>query len=302
MKILYTGLNGLVGREFASLAIANSEFSSASRHFSFVRSRLPSSLNLPSRVLATCEIVGDCSSQADLNRAVSISDPDVIVHIAQIVYIGNILRAISDQGKRPVLVVVGTTGSFSKFEACSSPYLNAESDLRRSEFPYILLRPSMIYGHPCDKNMHKLVKSICFSRLALLPDGGKSMFQPVHYTDVAHALYVATLAAMSPLVPARREITIPGPDTVSLRQIVETISRQTVSSVFVIPLPLAFLGALIAFAERISAGKFFLKSEQILRLSEDKVYDSGWDLLDPSRKLVPFEKGIARLVRSYTNR
>ena len=121
LSILYTGLDGLIGNNLAERILQHP--SGDITHYSFVRDSLPPSHDLiASRVLPDKLIVGDCSSFYDLVRALRISRPSIIVHISQMCFTKTLLHAIDFLEISPRLIIVGTTGVFSRFFVCSASW------------------------------------------------------------------------------------------------------------------------------------------------------------------------------------
>ena len=89
-------------------------------------------------------------------------------------------------------VFVSTTAIFTKLNAGSKAVRQAaESVIFRSGLDTTIVRPTMIYGTPRDRNMIRLVRWL--DRYPLLPvfGNGRSLQQPVHVSDVAWALVQA---------------------------------------------------------------------------------------------------------------
>ena len=272
MHVLFTGLNGLIGSYLARL-VGHKYFSSELKVSSFVRSSSYSNHTISSRSISDDVYFGSCASIHELSFAVSRSKPDLIVHIAQHRYTPNIIKALSSSGHNCSLLVVGTTGVFSKFSSCSSPYLHGEQLLLESGLDFCLIRPSMIYGSRLDKNIHKLYERIAAGKFLLLPNNGSSKFQPVFYKDISFALFSLIDRWMYDRFFAHRFINLPGPDTLSLREICTLIALYSANpSLRTIPLSLdlAHLAAKFSFA--VLREKSPILPEQILRLREDKVF------------------------------
>ena len=89
-------------------------------------------------------------------------------------------------------VFVSTTAIFTKLNAGSKVVRKAaEAAITSSGLDTTILRPTMIYGTPGDRNMIRLVRWL--DRWPLLPvfGNGRSLQQPVHVSDVAWAVVQA---------------------------------------------------------------------------------------------------------------
>ena len=301
LSILYTGLDGLIGNNLAEriLQIRLGDI----HHFSMVRDSFPPSHDLiASRILPDNLIVGDCSSFCDLVHALRISRPSVIVHIAQMRFTATLLRAIDFLQISPRLIIVGTTGVFSRFPVCNSSYQVSENALLQSSHDYVVIRPSMIYGSPFDKNMHFLFSTLSSHNIFFLPGNGLTLFQPVFYKDIGYALYFLLRESLqSPALRKHGFLNLPGPETISLRDVIDIFSNLLGKSTHVvnIPLPLTFyLFSILSYFNLVSKSK----CEQILRLSENKYYSSNWASLDPSFKPTTFRSGADFLSQEFSKR
>jgi len=298
MRILVTGLNGLIGSQ-AAYEILMDSFLASHEFFSLIRSRPTSSTSLPSRILPSQLIYGDCSNYGDLINAITISSPDIILHIAQLRYVPTLLSALDSVDLKPFLILVGSTGIYSKFSTCSSPYKKAECLLATSKYNYCILRPSLIYGHKLDRNIHRLYETLRRSRIILLPAGGASLFQPVYYKDVAHALVHALRRYLCGSLPTRSSFNIVGPDVISLRDICDSLKSLQVSSSVFLSVPILPLYILVTFLYLVSFKRFFLRPEQILRMREHKVFTSDWSILEPLYTPTPLKSGLNFLHEQY---
>jgi len=298
MRILVTGLNGLIGSQ-AAYEILGDSLLAHHEYFSFIRTRSNSSTSLPSRILPSHVIYGDCSKHSDFRNAIINSSPDIILHIAQLRYVPTLLSALDSVDLEPFLILVGSTGIYSKFLTCSSPYKKSEYLLAASKYSYCILRPTLIYGHKSDRNIHRLYEALQRSRPILLPAGGVSLFQPVYYKDVAHAITHALRRYLCGSLPARSSYNIVGPDVISLRDICKSIKSLQVSSSVLLSVPIYPLYILVCFLYLVSFQRFFLRPEQILRLREDKVFSSDWSIFDPMHTPTPLKNGLNLLHDQY---
>jgi nucleoside-diphosphate-sugar epimerase len=119
-----------------------------------------------------------------------------------------------------------------------------------------LLRPTMIYGAPGDRNLERLIRFVRRWPIVPIPGDGRGLQQPVHVEDVARA--VAAVVGRGDL--AGRAFDVPGPAPLTFDAIV-----RTVAAVLARRRPLVHVPAFLA---RVVASR-----EQIARLAEDKSAD-----------------------------
>ena len=300
MRILFTGLNGLIGSHLSSL-IGHTYSSSELNISSFVRSHSFVSSTISSRSISDNLFFGTCESIPDLSYAISRSKPDLIVHIAQHRFTPNLIEALSVSQLSCSLLVVGTTAVFSKFSSCSSQYSYGETLLRDSGLDFCLIRPTMIYGSCRDQNIHKLYERIQSGKIIVLPDNGSSKFQPIYYKDLSFALFTILGSWLNNRSFQYRFLNLPGPDILSLLEICSLIASCSGR------LPLRSIPLSLDFAHFASQVSFALLRnhspvlpEQILRLREDKTFPSDWHLVCPSFIPTSFLDGVTSMISSYS--
>ncbi len=290
MKILFTGLGGLTGSHLSTLLL-KSTIKDQNTYFSILRSNSSSYLSLPSRVLCEKNIFyGDIENEQFCFHVINSIKPDLIVHLAQIKLVPMLINAAINTNIKPRILCLGTTAIYSSISSCSSPYLNAEKYLRDKWSDFLVIRSSMIYGSSMDKNIHKLFQAIFKNQPIPIPGGGKTLYQPIFFKDVATIIYSLLL---------NRELVgfynCPGPDKLSLLELVEIISDLLNRKAITIPLPIMpsyySLRLLEVITSRLSF-KLPVNSEQILRLSEDKISSSNTMSLLPEFKYTSILEGL----------
>jgi hypothetical protein len=295
MRILVSGLRGLLGRSLAFQIFSSSLYKSHS-FFSFQRAITPIDNSSISDLIVSSVYSGDCSSVHDWVKCISHCSPDIIVHIVQIRYLPQILEALSILNTAPKLIIVGTTAVFSSFTSCSDDYKRSEHLLQESNLTTALLRPTMIYGSIYDKNIHKLVSAICNNKPIFLPNGGSSLFQPIFFKDVSKSIYILLNRFISDNVLGHSRYNIPGPTILSLSSMIDVISCMTYRNPLKISVPIAPTLYITKMLQKYLGDYLPVSSEQILRLQEDKVFHSDWHRLDPSCQPTSFVDGISHLL------
>jgi uncharacterized protein YbjT (DUF2867 family) len=166
-------------------------------------------------------------------------ESDAVVHLAGIQFVGWLLRSID--GRQP-LTVISSASVRSAAHPRSSELRDAEGRLFSGRPRALtILRPTMIYGSPRDRNMRLLARLI--ARLPTVPQlAGGGAIQPVFADDVADAI-VTTLGTAGHL-----EADLGGPMPLRLGDVVSELARFLNRPVTPLPIPvpaLAWLGELI---------------------------------------------------------
>ncbi|MGB3680982.1 MAG: NAD(P)H-binding protein [Rubrobacteraceae bacterium] len=254
-KLLVSGGTGLLGQGLLALLAASGDYEVRC----FVRPT--------SRVdrLGNVELAyGDAGDEESLSRA--LRGVDAFVHVAGIEYTPQVLPAMRRAGVER-LVVVSSTSAHSAFEHRSGPRLSMEKLVRESGLEWTIVRPSMIYGSELDHNMHKLLRFLNRSPVFPIFGPGENLWQPVYYEDLARGV----LAALEYPEAIGQSYDLPGAEPLAYVDLVSTAARALNKKPRIVHLPLEPVRRTLAAAERLGL-PLPIKSEQVLRLREDKAY------------------------------
>lgn len=187
MRVLVTGLTGKTGRcflaELCRRGLQGNDYRALVRETSDTRAIEQSGL-----ALEVCR--GDLDREADLARA--LQGMDTVLHIAGIQKSVPLVRQARKSGVK-WLILVHTTGIYSKYKRAGEEYRQAEREiaamLEGTGIALTILRPTMIYGGPDDGNIAVFIRMT--DRLPLFPvvSGGRFALQPVHRQDLGRAYY-----------------------------------------------------------------------------------------------------------------
>lgn len=296
MKILFTGLHGLVGGHLSNLIlkdIVNSGPFSNLSFFSINRNIENSHLSISSNIICEEIFICDCSDVNSMSNILQKIKPDLIVHIAQLKLTKFILKSINLSNiKKPKIIIIGTLGVFSNFQSCRNEYEEAELLINAYQNETLIIRSSMIYGSENDKNMHKLINLINKFKIIPLPSNGKSLFQPVFYQDISLAIFLSIKQFISKGILKKSIINLSGPNTLSLKEICLLISKRLYKDVFFINVDNDFICKILNFIESSNFKALPIKAEQFLRLNEDKVFSSEWGNNIFNIEPTSFEEGL----------
>lgn len=166
-------------------------------------------------------------------------------------------------------VFVGSAAVFTSLPAASKAVrLEAEERLRSSGLDCVLLRPTMIYGTPRDRNIWRLIRFLRWSPIAPVLRG-EGLQQPVHVEDVARAVWAAADKPSTGFAA----FNIGGARPLRLSEMIEIIARKLGRSVKIVSVPptAAHIGAAAMRVLPLFPG---ISREQIQRLMEDKSVDN----------------------------
>ena len=258
--IAVTGALGFVAsRLFPRLA------ESGRRLFALVR---------PGRDATALERLGLEIRHADLEdpaaHAAAFAGIEAVVHLSGMAQAARLVPVLESAGvKRGVFI--SSAGVYTKLESASADKKRtAEAVLRASSIDFTILRPSMIYGTPRDRNMARLLEWIRRFPVVVVPGAGRTLQQPVHVDDLVAAI-VASLAQSH---RGGREYDLGGPEALALRDVIRICGAALGRRPLVVPTPLRASYRLVTLLGRLKLPSP-VRPEQVLRLEEPKAVDIG---------------------------
>lgn len=280
MKVLVTGATGFTGSYVVPLLLEQGH--------SLRRLVRPSSDKGALLVSAVEWVHGDLGDLQSLRRAAE--GMDVLVNIASIGFghVPNVVQAATASSiKRAVFI--STTAIFTTLNAPSKAIrMAAEETIRNSGLAYTILRPTMIYGSSRDRNMCRLIRYLQKWPVIPVVGPGENLQQPVYVGDVAQA--IADCIDNDEAIG--KSYNIPGGETLSYNQVIDTVCRLLKRKVLKVHLPVRPIVSTLRICER-RGWLLPIKAEQILRLNEDKVFDFKDAHQDFRYSPLTFGEGIA---------
>jgi len=281
VRLLVTGGSGFLGRHVLAEAARRG-------HECVVLARSEAAARTVAG-LGARPLAGDVGRPAGLAGAFGSARCDVLVNLVSLGFghAPGIVAAARAAGIRRA-VFVSTTAVTTSLPVRSTPVrLAAEEHIRQSGLDWTILRPTMIYGAPGDRNLSRLLAILARTPVLPVPGGGARLQQPVHVADAAAAVVAAALRPAS----AGRCYDVAGPEpmpfTVLLRHCADAVGRRT----RFVPVPLGPAVALAAAYERLARHPG-IKAEQLRRLAEDKAFAIDAAVRDLGFAPRPFPAGI----------
>jgi uncharacterized protein YbjT (DUF2867 family) len=193
-------------------------------------------------------------------------------------------------------VFFGSTSIFTSLNPASKAVrLAAEDAIQKSGLDYTIIRPTMIFGAPGDRNMERLIRYIRKWPAMFVPGSGKFFMQPVFVNDLADAV----LKIIGTGATIKKEYNLSGAQAISYDDIVCTIAKQLGKKVLLVHFPYKFVIPLLKFYEKL-VSKPKIKAEQILRLNENKAFDHSAAMKDFGYDPKSFAEVIAEEISSLT--
>ena len=284
MKLFVTGATGFTGSRVVPLLLKNGYEVRCLHRASSDRSTLSD----PKIEWA----LGDLSDTQALTSAMQ--GTDALVNIASLGFghADSIIRAAKDAGiKRAVFI--STTAIFTQLNAKSKKVrVAAELAIETSGLQYTILRPTMIYGSPRDRNMWRLIRFIRVSPIIPVFGDGKSLQQPIFVDDVAQAV----VSCISNDKTIGKSYNIAGKHPLAYNEVIDTIAKAMNKRVWKLHIPSKPVVAMLSLFERMRI-PFPIKAEQVLRLNENKDFSYAEAQTDFGFSPLAFEEGIENELR-----
>ena len=241
------------------------------------------------------KVTGDVT---DYNALLQLTEnADVVMHIYSIHQSVDVLNA-AIANKTPRAVLVHTTGVYSKFKIASEEYKQIESAvdgiLQSNSIDVTILRPTMIFGDLCDRNIHKFIGMV--DKLPVMPEinGGRGRIRPVNARDLAKAYYTVCMTDHLPEI----RYDLSGERSLTLHELFDLIGKYLGKKVFHVSCPV-WLGSFGAkCVKAVSSGRIDYV-ERVCRMSEDRDYNHDAATRDFGYKPEPFDVGLKREVEQY---
>lgn len=234
-------------------------------------------------------VYGDLDEYKTICEA--LKEKDALINIASLGF-GHAPNIISACEKMNVkrAIFVSTTGIFTKLNPSSkSIRLEAENLIINSDLDYTIVRPTMIYGTPGDRNMWRLVKYLRKVRILPILGNGRYLQQPVYVKDLAEVIVKAYETSIS----IGKSYNISGERALTYNEVVDTTTKALGKKVLKVHIPMKLSYNLLKTYEKF-ARKPILKAEQVLRLNENKDFSHEEAKIDFGYNPLSFEEGIKK--------
>lgn len=282
-QVLVTGGSGFLGGHVIPLLVARGDTVMA-------LSRTPAAAARVAGLGAT-PVSGDLDDAASTDHAVAASGATTLVNLASLGFghAPTVVAAAEDAGVGRA-VFISTTAIFTTLDTRSkTARRGAEDVIGSSRLDFTIIRPTMIYGTPADRNMVRLLRLLRRSPVVPVPGGGRRLQQPVHVDDLARAV----VAAVDTPAAVTKAYDVAGPEPLTFGRLIEQAGEAMGRRVRLVPVPLGPTVAGLRLYERVAASPR-LRAEQFERLAEDKAFDITAARQDLAFEPRSFAEGIGQ--------
>ena len=279
MKIFVTGATGFTGSRVVPLLLKSGYAVRCLYRASSDRSSLAG--------LDIEWALGDVSDPQSLTSAMQ--GTDALINVASLGFghADSIVSAAKSAGIQRA-VFISTTAIFTLLNAGSKKVrVAAELAIETSGLKCTILRPTMIYGSPRDRNMWRLIRFMRYSPIVPIFGDGKYLQQPIYVDNVAQAM----VSCLSNDNTIGKSYNIAGKQALTYNDVIDTIAKGMNKRVWKIHVPSKPVVSLLYFFERMRI-PFPIKAEQVLRLNENKDFSYLEAQKDFGFSPLAFEEGI----------
>lgn len=289
--LLVTGITGHSGRYFLN-ELAKNNYSGKIK----CTIRKESNIKLLEESILDIDLcVGNLNDLSFINNI--IHDVKTVLHIYNIHYSIEIVKAAIHNGVERV-ILVHTTGIYSNYKSASEEYKRIESEvikIAENKIDLTILRPTMIYGDICDRNISKFIKLIDKNKIIPLINRGKSSIQPVNARDLGKAYYDVLV---NPKETINKQFDLSGEKPISIKDTLKIISVNMNKKTIYIPVHLKF-SILLAYLIKIFTLRKVDIVEKVQRMGEDRAYSHELAKQCFNYNPIAFEEGIKLEIDEY---
>ena len=245
-------------------------------------------------------VVGDCEDLERLKEIFTDDRYDTVVHIAGVHRSLPLVEAAVWGGVQN-LILVHTTGIYSKYKAAGESYRQTEVEIEKliegKDISKTILRPTMIYGNLRDGNVSIFMKMVYKLRIFPVVNHAAYELQPVWCGDLGKAYY----QVLTHTNTRGKDYNLSGGRPILLIDMFKVMAEKLgVKNRYVnVPFGLAYSGAwmlcLCTFGKKDYREKVQRLVEPRIFSHEEATRDFGYDPL-------PFEEGVNGEIEEFLSR
>tara|TARA_Y100000991_G_C21915492_1_gene324173 strand:- start:151 stop:1044 length:894 start_codon:yes stop_codon:yes gene_type:complete len=236
----------------------------------------------------------------DLNNTVELEKQikgyEILISLASIGFgsVPSILKACKNE-KINRVIITSTTAIFTKLNSKSKKARElAEEQIRESNLNWTIIRPTMIYGSPNDRNIIKLIKWIDKYPIIPIIGNGKFLQHPIFVDDLSKV--IANILKNEKTY--KKIFNISGKKPLSYNKMITIIKNELKVKCISIYFPYKASLLLFKTLEKLKL-KLPIKSEQVERLNENKYFNHSEAYEAFGFLPLGFDEGIKIEIKKY---
>lgn len=273
-NIVVTGAGGFVGRNLLPMLIDKQFKITAIVKKDYERQLIK---KFPIKI-----IIADMSEKGDWQQNL---EAEVIIHLASeissknpdtfyknnVIATQNLIRAAEKSKVKKIIHFSSAAVTSIRQDPYSKTKKEQEDIVKNSKIPYLVLRPSMIYGPTDNKNVGWLIKTIKKLPIIPLPGGGLFGRQPIYVGDICQIVL-----KMINTDKLNKVYEIHGYEYVSMKEMVKTIKDIFNIKNPVVVIPTSLLKAFILVNQFVSRNPKFTMDQIESLISGEKFKGDDW--------------------------
>jgi len=293
-SILVTGATGRSGHYF--LKELESNYKQLEFDFRFIVRSTSNTRTLDNSNFPIKKYIGDLDDEKFLFEA--LEGVDTVLHIAGIYWSKAIVKA-SIQNNVNNIILVHTTGIYSKYKKASQDYIRIEDEIHElingSAINLTILRPTMIYGSLDDNNISVFIRMVDKLRVFPIVSNGMFELQPVHQKDLGKAYYQVLTNQQ---ITKNRNYILSGSEAIYLIEILRTISKVLKKKTVFISIPffVAHTGSVMVYLLSLKRIDY---REKVQRLVEPRMFSHDDATNDFGYNPICFLEGLKEEIEEH---
>ena len=201
--------------------------------------------------------------------AMACSGQDILINIASLGFDhGESIIKVSEKEGIKKAVFVSTTAIFTKLNPASKQVrIAAEKMIEESALDYVIVRPTMIFGTPDDRNICRLIRFVKKFPVVPIAGPGTYLMQPVFVKDLAEVIYNIVKSGKF----TRKAYNVSGEKEYPFNELIDIIARLLRKKIIKLHVPQNLMRFLFGVYESVCSNPR-VKVEQLDRLNEDKKF------------------------------
>ena len=221
---------------------------------------------------------------------------DIVLHAANMENSINILEIGSKQ-KVKWFILVHSTMIFSKdISQFIKNRINIDKEIKEKYSNVTILNSSMIYGNDRDTNFSRLIKFMNKFMFFPIFGNGNNYMQPIYIEDLARSYYNVIKHKGKTF---NKKYILAGKEPVRYIDILKTVKKKLNKKIIFIKIPIFLSVILVKIFRILSLGTLRINTSQIIRLTENKIYNYSDAQKDFSFCPRGFEEGIEIQINKY---
>ncbi len=215
-----------------------------------------------------------------------------LVDLKNTTFVKNIIEVLLKTQIKRAVFLGSTTVLVPLDSQIKQAKIESEKLIEKSNLDWTILRASMIYGSPDDKNFSSMLNFILKKNFFVVFGKGNNLIQPVYIEDVANSIMVVINNERT----IHKIYSICGPQPIKYIDMLKIVQKKLGQNFKIIKLPAKLSRAFVSLYCKINKNSK-LTPDMIDRMQIDKSYSIMDAVKDFNFNPIDFETGIEKLIK-----